>query len=396
MKRNRKMVLVLMLAGVFGMLVAACGADDPTATPTVPVPAAETPTPELTGFEAEWAALLVAAREEGEIVTFLCCDLGRKVDAIIPEFEAEFGIKWINSTGSSRQQWDRVQAERAAGKFELDIWTGGLNTSINRLLPGGALRPIKPLLIHPEVLDESLWFEGHFWADFDLAPGATETQLRVFAYGGSAEGAPITYNTDLLDPNEIQSFQDLLDPKWDGLRIARDPREAGTSQSTALYYLLLGPDFLRAIIEGSVITSDARQAADQLANGQYAMCLFACGTEVGNAKEQGLPVEDVFPHLLEEGGRISTGGNTLMALDSPPNPNAQKLWVNWWLSKVGQTHYQNLTNEQSLRTDIGTENVDVGNIRQPGVTYLMFERDPAFNDKLNEAVDFAKEILAGT
>ena len=394
MKRTRKTMLVLMLAGVLGLLVAACGGEDPTATPAPP-PVEQPPADEATGFEAEWAALIEEAKLEGEIVTFLCCDLGRKVDAIIPEFEAEFGIKWINSTGSSRQQWDRVQAERAAGKFELDIWTGGLNTSINRLLPGGALTPIKPLLFHPEVIDDSLWFEGPFWADFDLAPGSTENLTKVFAYGGSAEGAPITYNTDLLDPNDIQSFNDLLDPRWDGLRVARDPREAGSSQSTALYYLLMGPDFLRELLEGVVITGDARQAADQLSQGTYAMCPFACGTEVGNAKEQGLPVEDVFPHLLEEGGRISTGGNTLMALDSPPHPAAQKLWVNWWLSKVGQTHYQTLTNEQSLRIDIGTANVDAGNIRQEGSTYLMFERDPGFNDKLNEAVDFAKEVLAG-
>ena len=187
MKRNRKTMLALMLAGVFGLLVAACGGDDPTPTPRPP---AATPTLAVSGFEAEWAALAAAAKEEGELVSFLCCDLGRKVDAIIPEFEAEFGIKWVNSTGSSRQQWDRVQAERAAGKFELDVWTGGLNTSINRLLPGGALTPIKPLLIHPDILDESLWFEGHFWADPD--------QDKVFAYGGSAQGAPITYNTDLL------------------------------------------------------------------------------------------------------------------------------------------------------------------------------------------------------
>lgn len=399
MKRNRKTMLVLVLAGVFGMLVAACGADDPTATPTAPPAAATaTPVPEMSAFEIEWDALVAAAQEEGELVTFLCCALGSDIDPYIPAFEQEFGIKWTNSTGSSRQNWDKVQTERAAGKYELDVWTGGLRTSNSRLLPGGALAELKPLLFHPEVIDESLWFGGaHFWADFEFAPGATTNLNRVFAYGGSASLAEITYNTDLVDPSEIQSYQDPLDPKWKGKIIARDPRLAGSSQSTALYYLLMGEDFLRSLLteQDIVIVDDALQAANQLALGKYAICLFACTTEVRNAAEQGLPVESEFPNSLEEGSRISTGGNTFMAVANAPHPNAQKLFANWFLSKAGQTIFQQVTAGQSLRTDIGTDGVDVENIREEGKTYLMFERDPDFQKKLQASVDFAIEVLGG-
>lgn len=397
MKRNRKTMLVLLLAGVFGMLVAACGADDPTATPP-PAAATATPVSEKTAFEIEWEELIAAAQEEGELITFLCCALGSDIDPYIPAFEEEFGIKWINSTGSSRQNWDKVQTERAAGKYTLDVWTGGLRTSNSRLLPGGALADLKSLLFHPEVIDESLWFGGaHFWADFEFAPDATTNLNKVFAYGGSASLAEITYNTDLLDPSEIQSYQDLLDPKWKGQIIARDPRLAGSSQSTVLYFLLMGEDFLRALLteQDIVIVDDALQAANQLALGKYAMCLFACGTEVRNAQEQGLPVSSEFPHPLEEGSRISTGGNTFMAVANPPNPNAQKLFANWFLSKAGQTIWQKVTHDHSLRTDIGTEGVDSENIRQEGKTYLMFERDPEFQVKLAAAVDFAIEVLGG-
>ena len=397
MKRNRKTMLVLLLAGVFGMLVAACGADDPTPTPP-PAAATATPVSEKTAFEIEWEELIAAAQEEGELITFLCCALGSDIDPYIPAFEEEFGIKWINSTGSSRQNWDKVQTERAAGKFTLDVWTGGLRTSNSRLLPGGALSDLKSLLFHPEVIDESLWFGGtHFWADFEFAPGDSTNLNKVFAYGGSASLAEITYNTDLLDPNEIQSYQDLLDPKWKGKIIARDPRLAGSSQSTVLYFLLMGEDFLRALLteQDIVIVDDALQAANQLALGKYAMCLFACGTEVRNAQEQGLPVSSEFPHPLEEGSRISTGGNTFMAVANPPNPNAQKLFANWFLSKEGQTIWQKVTHDHSLRTDIGTEGVDSENIRQEGKTYLMFERDPEFQVKLAAAVDFAIEVLGG-
>ncbi len=397
MKRTRKTMLVLMFAGVFGLLVAACGGDDPTATPTAP-PATPTSAADDPAFQAEWDALVAAAQEEGELVTFLCCALGNDIDPYIPAFEQEFGIKWINSTGSSRQNWDKVQTERAAGKYELDVWTGGLRTSNSRLLPGGALSDLKSLLFHPEVIDESLWFGGaHFWADFEFAPDATTNLNRVFAYGGSASLAEITYNTDLLDPNDIQSYADLLDPKYKGKIIARDPRLAGSSQSTALYYLLMGEDFLRSLLteQDIVIVDDALQAANQLALGKYAICLFACGTEVRAAAEQGLPVASEFPHPLEEGSRISTGGNTFMAVDRAPHPNAQKLFANWFLSKAGQTIFQQVTADQSLRTDIGTDGVDAENIREAGKTYLMFERDPDFQEKLQASVDFAIEVLGG-
>ncbi len=385
--------MLVVLASVFALLVAACGSD-PTPTPVPPTAtatvAANVPTPTLDPWVAEWEAMKAAAAEEGELIAFLCCGFGSRIGDFIEEGELALGIDIVNSTGSSSQQWNKVKAEREAGVYTLDIWTGGLNTSQNRLLPGGALADLKSLLVSPEVLDESLWYNNElFWGDFD-------TQKYVFAYGGSASLAEITYNTDLLDPSEITSYADLLDPKWKGKIVARDPRENGTSQSTALFYLLMGEEFLQKLLidQEVVITSDGRQAADQLALGKYAMCLFACTTEVQAAREQGLPVQENFPGTVTEGSRLSTGGNTLMAIDNAPHPAAQKLFVNWFLGKEGQAWWQRIGADQSLRTDIDLDGVTPGNIRQEGSTYLLVERDPNFNDKINESVAAVTRILA--
>lgn len=386
----QKFGMLVVLASMFALLVAACGSDaTPTAVPTATA-ATDAPTPTPDPWVAEWDAMKAAAAEEGELFAFLCCGFGSRIGDFIEEGELALGIDIINSTGSSRQQWDKVKAEREAGVYTLDVWTGGLNTSQNRLLPGGALANLKSLLVSPEVLDESLWYNNeHFWGDFD-------SKNSVFAYGGSASLAEITYNTDLLDPSEIKSYADLLDPKWKGKIVARDPRENGTSQSTALFYLLMGEEFLERLLidQEVVITSDARQAADQLALGKYAMCLFACTTEVRAAREQGLPVEENFPGTVSEGSRLSTGGNTLMAVDNAPHPAAQKLFVNWFLGKEGQAWWQRIDTSQSLRTDIGVEGVTPGNVRQEGSTYLLVERDANFNDKINESVAAVTRILA--
>jgi iron(III) transport system substrate-binding protein len=386
--------MLVVLASVFALLVAACGSD-PTATPVPPTAtatvAAGVPTPTADPWVAEWEAMKAAAAEEGELIAFLCCGFGSRIGDFIGEAETALGIDIVNSTGSSRQQWAKVEAEREAGVFSLDIWTGGLNTSNNRLLPGGALGDLKSLLVNPEVLDESLWYDGaHFWGDFD-------EERFVFVYGGNASLAEITYNTDLLDPAEITSYADLLDPKWKGQIIARDPREAGTSQSTALYYLMMGEEFLERLLidQEVVITSDARQAAEQLALGKFAMCLFACTQEVQAAREDGLPVMEDFPHGMSEGSRLSAGGNTLMAVENPPHPAAQKLFVNWFLGKEGQAWWQRVDTSHSRRDDIGTEGVTPLSVRQPGATYVEFESDPEFNDKLNASLEAVGRILAG-
>jgi len=388
----QKFGMLVILASMFTLLVAACGSDPtPTAVPTpTPTVAVGVPTPTPDPWVAEWEAMKAAAALDGELIAFLCCGFGSRVGKFIEEGEQALGIPIVVSTGSSRQQWDKVKAEREAGVYTLDVWTGGLNTSQNRLLPGGALADLKSLLVSPEVLDESLWYNNeHFWGDY-------ASQKHVFAYGGSASLAEITYNTDLLNPDEIKSYTDLLDPKWKGKIIARDPRENGTSQSTALFFLLMGEEFLRKLLidQEVVITSDARQAADQLALGKYAMCLFACTTEVRAAREQGLPVQENFPATVTEGSRLSTGGNTLMALGNAPHPAAQKLFVNWFLGKEGQAWWQRIDTSQSLRTDIGVEGVTPSNVRQEGATYLLVERDENFNDKINESMEVATRILA--
>ena len=174
----RKFAITLVGMLVVLVAAAACGSDptatpEPTATPVpTPTPTAmamaddPTPTPEpmVDPFEAEWDALIAAAQEEGKIDAFICCALGREFDAHIDAFQENFGIEIVSATGSSRQQADRVLAERAAGVYSLDVWTGGLSTTNTRLVPEGALTDLRPLLIHPDVLDGDSWYFGDlFW-----------------------------------------------------------------------------------------------------------------------------------------------------------------------------------------------------------------------------------------
>jgi len=132
-------------------------------------------------FQNKWQQLIKAAQAEGQVNTFLCCPLGREGEkTLIPTFEKKFGVKVLNSTGRSSQQRQKIGAERRAGKFTIDVWAGGPSLANIRLVKKGILRPLRPLLFHPEVVDESKWWGGKMaWFDAE-----EKYQIMMVGRGG--------------------------------------------------------------------------------------------------------------------------------------------------------------------------------------------------------------------
>ena len=93
------------------------------------------------------------------------------------------------------------------------------------MLDEGILDPIEPWLVLPEVKDPKQWWGGHLWVD----------NAKRFVYSFQAYlSEVIWYNTDLLKPSEIRSFDDFLNPKWKGKIGYLDPRTPGAGDSTCL------------------------------------------------------------------------------------------------------------------------------------------------------------------
>ncbi len=345
------------------------------------------------GFEEKWKDLIKAAQKEGKVVAFICCSVGRgsRVRDVMGHFEKKFGIKVINSTGSSREQWERVRAERRVGRYSLDIWMGGLRTSTSRLLPAKALRPLKPLIFHPEILDESAWYAGINYVD--------PQHQYVLPFAANARAASIMYNTKLVNEKEIQSYWDLMDPKWKGKIVFESFALAGQAQTTAFFFLhpKIGPKWLRELhskMKPTIAPND-RTAGEWTAIGRFQLCLLSCDGR--NLERQGLPVKR-FDRPLKEGATLSTGGNALMAMANAPHPNAQKLFVNWWLTREGQTLMQKAdgpgSGQDSLRIDIPKDDVDPVDRRRPGVTYIYDEADPDFSENLEKAMAYIRQVYS--
>jgi ABC-type Fe3+ transport system substrate-binding protein len=341
-------------------------------------------------WQQQWERTLDAARKEGQVAVYIS-----GYEAILPDFEKEFpDIKVVAVTGRGNQLGQRLLAERRAEKYLADVVSAGANPNYQQFYAAKALDPIRAALILPEVADPTKWYlKKHQYSD-------PEGQY-VFNYVGSATYGAINYNTKLVDPKEIKSYWDILDFKWKGKIEARDIREAGPGAGNSrffYYHSELGAPFIRKLFGEMDVTlfRDFRQGPDWLATGKYAICFF-CDADV--LKQQGLPVDTFGPHAFKEGGGLVQQFGTVALVNRAPHPNAAKVFINWLLSRRGQTALQRRTSAaespaDSLRIDIPKDDVPMQARRLDGIKYLdtgrpeWIEMKPII-DVVNEALKSA-------
>jgi iron(III) transport system substrate-binding protein len=328
--------------------------------------------------------LKVAAQKDGIVVFRTGPTDTRAYRQVQAELEKMLGIKIQLITGSSSQQVPNEIAARQAGKPTADIWLGGSSPIINRFVPAGAVQPLEPLLVLPEVTDPSKWLAGKL-------PWASEWTL---AFAARADRGQITYNKGLVDPKEFTSYWDLLQPKWRGKIVMRDPRSDGVEGDRGFMYAKLGKTFFTRLFAEMkpAIAPDARTMVDWVARGRYAICIMGCSASAEMAESQGLPITAALPQVLKEGYPMLMGGNGLTAMADPPHPAAQKYYINWFLSREGQIFYQKLTDNFSLRNDIPREGVSPANlVKAEEIAYLWYGWEDTESSR--EAQQWLREIM---
>ena len=131
-------------------------------------------------------------------------------------------------------------------------------------------------------------------------------------------------------------------PSGKGNTFPRSRRAQGSGEdfSSCIFIAELGPEFIKRLFGDMQPTlgRDRRQITDWLAQGRYALCV-GC-RETNRAKTQGLPVDEFDNVDWKEGIQLTTGGGSLSLIKGGPNPNAAKVFVNWFLSRRGQIALQ--------------------------------------------------------
>ena len=346
-----------------------------------------------TSGQQEWEQTVRAAEKEGQ-VTVSIGGYGAIIDSGV--FQKAFPkIKITSITGAGTDLTARIAAERRAGKYLVDVYNGGGNSLFQILYLGKMLDPIKPALLLAEVADPTKWWEGkQKYAD-------KEGQSILVYEGNVAAGAGAGYNTQLLDPREYRSYWDFLNPKLRGKIMSTDIRRlrgAGIPWQFLYYYPDLGPKFLRRLFGEMDVTmvADLRQAVDWLGSGKFALCLPVQGGTIFKAKNQGLPVDQFESYHFKEGVNLSSAFGSLALLNRAPHPNAAKVFVNWLLSREGQTLFQKVISvpgdaRNSRRIDVPKDHIPPDEQRRDRMPY--FDTDDPDTKDLTPVMKLLDEIF---
>ena len=294
----------------------------------------------------DWKKIIEAAKKEGKVVA------GGPPTAVLRKqfketFEGRFGIELELLSAPGPQNAQRAIAEFKAGVKHFDVLHGGSGT-LEPLRNENMLAPFMDHLILAEVRDPKQWWGGHMWED--------NVKTNRFIYSFSADfSVPPFYNSDLVKPGEISSYDDLLQPKWKGKIGMFEPRVPSAGQGLWGYLMRAkGKEFLQKLTEQNLyIQRDGQQLAVNLAKGNLAVALALSQRFVAPYIKGGLPIKVLTS--VKEGMGGSNGFGTVAIMANAPHPNATKVYINWLLGKEGQELYGRALTQGSRRFDVDTK-----------------------------------------
>ena len=267
------------------------------------------------GFAGEWEKVVEAAKKEGKIVASIpaSAKLRKEMEKV---FEQRFtGIDLEPVPGRGSKSIRRISDEYKAGVRYFDVHVGGSSSMFSGLIKPGIVDPIESYMILKEVKDPKNWWGGHIYID----------KAKRFGYAFNAyKSKNLWYNTNLVDPKELRSFDDLLDPKWKGKIGFYDPRRPGAGSSTWSYmWAVKGTEFLKKLVQQDLqITRNRRVLAESLSKGKLSITIGLTYYSFRQFVTAGLPIKPL--PTFKEGTYISGGSGNLAIIKNPPLPTSPR------------------------------------------------------------------------
>lgn len=296
--------------------------------------------------QSEWDKTVELAKKEGKVVVSIptSAELRKAFDG---EFRKAFpGIELELNAARGSSNINKIAEEQNAGLHTIDLHIGGTTSIITGLLAPNFLEPVMPSLLLPEVKDPKYWWAGHLWAD----------NAKKYIYSFTAYMTEtIWYNAALVKPEEISSWENLLDPKWKGKIAILDPRSPGSGESNwAFLWKIKGEPFLAKLAaQDMMVGRNLRQLGEAVARGKSAISIGVSYYTYVPFIKAGLPVKPISN--IKEGYYAGSGSGNLAILKNPPHPNAARVFVNWLLSREGQSAFTKALGQPTRRFDVDTK-----------------------------------------
>ncbi len=354
----RRLILVIMAVSSF--VVAGVQPAVPASSPGTP--AAGVKAAPGADWERKWETTLAGARKEG-IVRVYTIWAAKTRTLLSQAFKEKYGIE-LEFTPFARgaELLAKYQAEKRAGLQTADVFGVGASSLITMIKPAGLLGPLEPLLILPEVTDPNGWSGKKF-------PFIDHEKLIVGMI--AAVQRHIDYNTDMIKEGEITGYKDLLKPQYKGKIAIADPRLTGTAAAlfNHLTYDLWNAEeaskWLRQILvqQEAVIQREHRLVVEWVAKGKYPIGIAGQSESVAEFMNLGAPINVV---IQKEGHFVDYAAGALGVPTAQPHPNAAAVFVNWLLTKEGQTLFAvKGYGYPSLRHDVSTQGINPMFIPRP-------------------------------
>jgi ABC-type Fe3+ transport system substrate-binding protein len=261
------------------------------------------------------AALVAAAKKEGQVVWYTSLIVNQAVRPLIKAFEDKYGVSVRYARADSGPTALKILNEARAGRLQADLFDG--TATAPPLERAGLVADYLPptAASYPAELKDpnGRWIATNLYF---LTPGI---------------------NTNLVPWSEApRTLDDLLDQKWRG-RIAWST--SATAGAVAFIGTVLeqkgekaGMTYLRALAKNRIVNVDAtsRAVLDQVIAGEYAIALEIFNHHAVLSAAKGAPVDWL---KLEP---IAAPIQVASLLKGAPHPNAGKLLLEFLTSEEGQ------------------------------------------------------------
>ena len=320
---------------------------------------------EKQSWQAVWDKTLQAAKAEGKVVVYTTA--GQKIrTAFTRIMKDKYGLDMEFVLGKGAEMSRKVLSERRAGLYMGDAYVAGSTSTMTNLVPEGVMDVITPEFILPEVGDPSKW-SGNKLPYID-------EKKQLLGFRGSVFWA-CTINTTLVKPADVVSYNDLLKPQFKGKIALGDPTIEGAANSftTLVSAYLMGPEYIKQLVKQEPFLSrDERLLTEWVARGKYSILIGTKPDPITEFIKAGAPLLPIIP---KEGSMIEPGAGTVSVMNKRPHPNATRIFINWLLSKEGQTVYAEAAGIESAREDVSKAHLGKGQAREPGKKYIFGDEE---------------------
>lgn len=291
------------------------------------------------GYPASYQTLIDAAKKEGKLTVYTPTDAAAG-KPLVKEFESLYpGVKVEYMDMNSSELFNRFISETAAGTASADVvWNSAMDQAVKLVADGYA-----QAYESPETASLPAW-----------------ASYQKTAYGTTFEPLGIVYNKRLVPAAEVpKTHADLIkllgEPRYAGKITTYDIEKAGVGFLYLTHDVQVNPtlawDVVKAMAGAGVkLQSSSSTMMERISSGEQ---LLGYNMITSYAHARAKKDNNIGYQLLRDHTLVMS--RVAFISKSARSPNAARLWLDYLLSRKGQTTLSTASELYSIRSDVEGE-----------------------------------------